>query len=106
MHAGLTQAGQEGTRAQINWTLFSIVSGGMYFKEFEEFSADQAVLFVLGVSIVLAGVILLSWSPQHPPRMPTSYGNMDMDEDDLELDTSTHSPSAARKHGAHLLPVA
>jgi len=84
---------------QINWTLFSIVSGGMYFKEFEEFSADQAVLFVLGVLIVLAGVILLSWNPQRPPRMPTSYGNMDMDEDDLELETSNHSPSAVRTHG-------
>jgi len=77
----------------------------MYFKEFEEFSADQAVLFVLGVLIVLAGVILLSWNPQRPPRMPTSYGNMDMDEDDLELETSNHSPSAVRTHGAHLSPV-
>lgn len=101
MHAGLTQAG--GAPAQINWTLFSIVSGGMYFKEFEEFSADQAVLFVLGVLIVLAGVILLSWNPQHP-RMPTSYGNMD--EDDLELDTSNHSPSVVRTYGAHLSPAA
>eukprot|EP00241_Pyramimonas_parkeae_P017608 CAMPEP_0114292092 /NCGR_PEP_ID=MMETSP0059-20121206/8870_1 /TAXON_ID=36894 /ORGANISM="Pyramimonas parkeae, Strain CCMP726" /LENGTH=870 /DNA_ID=CAMNT_0001413703 /DNA_START=249 /DNA_END=2861 /DNA_ORIENTATION=- len=48
---------------QINWTLFSIVSGGMYFKEFEAFTGAQASLFVLGVLVVLAGVILLSWNP-------------------------------------------
>ena len=41
---------------KINWTLFSIVSGGMYFKEFEAFSGKQAGLFVMGVLIVLAGV--------------------------------------------------
>lgn len=35
----------------------------MYFKEFEAFTGAQASLFVLGVLVVLAGVILLSWNP-------------------------------------------
>ena len=45
-----------------------------------------------------AGVVLLSWNPQRMERMPTSYGNMD--EDDLELDGSNHSRiSTNRTHG-------
>lgn len=45
---------------QINWTLFSIVSGGMYFQEFRDFSTMNMCVFCAGVGIVLIGVTTLS----------------------------------------------
>eukprot|EP00002_Diphylleia_rotans_P000145 TRINITY_DN10083_c0_g1_i1.p1 TRINITY_DN10083_c0_g1~~TRINITY_DN10083_c0_g1_i1.p1 ORF type:complete len:510 (+),score=128.79 TRINITY_DN10083_c0_g1_i1:55-1584(+) len=41
---------------QVFWTTFSIMSGGIYFKEFDSFTAAQFFWFVFGVLIVLCGV--------------------------------------------------
>ncbi|KAK9824316.1 hypothetical protein WJX72_009403 [[Myrmecia] bisecta] len=45
---------------QISWTLFSIISGGVYFKEYLTFTKLSATMFALGVLIVFAGVYLLT----------------------------------------------
>ena len=45
---------------QVFWTFFSIVSGGVFFKEFLTFSTSQSVGFSVGIIIVFYGVVLLS----------------------------------------------
>ena len=49
---------------QVVWTLFSIVGGGVYFKEFRALGRVEVLMFTLGVLIVMGGVYLLS--PQQP----------------------------------------
>lgn len=36
---------------QISWTLFSIVSGGIYFQEYSTFTALSGFMFTLGVLV-------------------------------------------------------
>lgn len=45
---------------QVFWTFFSILCGGIYFGEFNDFSAFQTTMFILGVSIVIVGVYFLA----------------------------------------------
>ncbi|CAG9464631.1 unnamed protein product [Pedinophyceae sp. YPF-701] len=45
---------------QINWTVFSIVSGMVYFQEYTEFDTFSACMFALGVAIVITGVLMLT----------------------------------------------
>lgn len=49
---------------QVNWTFFSIIGGGVYFKEFDTFSGEQVAGFVSGLVIVFLGVYLLSPQPK------------------------------------------
>ena len=45
---------------QVFWTFFSIISGGVFFKEFLSFSTSQSTGFIIGIIIVFYGVALLS----------------------------------------------
>ena len=45
---------------QVFWTFFSIISGGVFFKEFLYFDTMQVFGFVFGIIIVFVGVIMLS----------------------------------------------
>eukprot|EP00500_Bicosoecida_sp_ms1_P000682 CAMPEP_0203809258 /NCGR_PEP_ID=MMETSP0115-20131106/2157_1 /ASSEMBLY_ACC=CAM_ASM_000227 /TAXON_ID=33651 /ORGANISM="Bicosoecid sp, Strain ms1" /LENGTH=386 /DNA_ID=CAMNT_0050717975 /DNA_START=78 /DNA_END=1235 /DNA_ORIENTATION=+ len=40
--------------------VITIVGGAVYFKEFRDFDADQAVMFPLGVLVTLSGIVVLS----------------------------------------------
>ncbi|TPX45616.1 hypothetical protein SeLEV6574_g03766 [Synchytrium endobioticum] len=42
------------------WTLFDVIGGGIYFNEFKGFTPKQYGLFIMGVSIIFAGVIVLA----------------------------------------------
>lgn len=44
---------------QICWTLFAIVSGGIYFHEFQDFSKAQAAAFCGGIAIAVGSVYIL-----------------------------------------------
>ena len=46
---------------QMNWTLFSIITGGIYFQEFAGFTKMRFLLFFLAVALIVGGVYLLSW---------------------------------------------
>eukprot|EP00300_Choanocystis_sp_HF-7_P013179 c18188_g1_i2.p1 GENE.c18188_g1_i2~~c18188_g1_i2.p1 ORF type:complete len:382 (+),score=54.26 c18188_g1_i2:47-1192(+) len=63
---------------QVIWTLFSIVGGGLYFDEFSHLSPQQAILFALGVLLVISGVCVLAM--QNSP--PTT--DVDMSSGDFE----------------------
>lgn len=45
---------------QLCWTFFSSVGGGIFFKEFYSFTAQQAIMYCVGVSIAFLGVGLLA----------------------------------------------
>ena len=93
---------------QVVWTLFSIIGGGIYFREFSAFNSVDIGLFTLGVCIVIFGVYLLA--PQTPARAEGGQGVVDEEEGltgDVErvLTIHTHhgSPSS---HGSpyHMSP--
>lgn len=45
---------------QMNFILFAIISGGIYFKEFNQFQSLNWIGFVLGVCLLFTGIYLLS----------------------------------------------
>ena len=45
---------------QISWTLFSVVSGGIYYQEYHAFTPFTASMFALG--------ILVSYTASHPVK--------------------------------------
>ncbi|KXZ52720.1 hypothetical protein GPECTOR_8g114 [Gonium pectorale] len=47
---------------QISWTLFSIVSGMLYFQEYVGFTPLKSIMFPIGVLVVFVGVFLLTQS--------------------------------------------
>lgn len=47
---------------QISWTLFSIVSGMLYFQEYLGFTLVKSIMFPIGVLVVFVGVFLLTQS--------------------------------------------
>ncbi|GIL54886.1 hypothetical protein Vafri_10566 [Volvox africanus] len=53
---------------QIAWTLFSIVSGMLYFQEYKGFTTLKAIMFPVGVLIVFIGVFILTSGGRAPPE--------------------------------------
>jgi len=49
------------------WTIFSIISGGIYFKEFEKFSTLEFIMFLLGMCFIILGIAIIK-----PPDLDTS----------------------------------
>jgi hypothetical protein len=47
-------------RIQVNFIIFAIVSGGIFFKEFNAFGVWNWVGFVAGVLLLIFGIFLLS----------------------------------------------
>eukprot|EP00743_Colponemidia_sp_Colp-15_P002526 GILK01002738.1.p1 GENE.GILK01002738.1~~GILK01002738.1.p1 ORF type:complete len:410 (-),score=43.25 GILK01002738.1:41-1207(-) len=45
---------------QVVWTLFSVIAGGVYFDEFSSLGSADVFLFVVGIVLIIAGVVLLS----------------------------------------------
>ncbi|GIL93388.1 hypothetical protein Vretimale_17472 [Volvox reticuliferus] len=56
---------------QIAWTLFSIVSGMLYFQEYKGFTTLKAIMFPVGVLIVFIGVFILTSGGRAPPEEET-----------------------------------
>ena len=44
---------------EIQWVLFIMVSGGLYFGDFETFSKLQLAMFGVGVFVLLLGIFCL-----------------------------------------------
>ena len=41
------------------WMLFSIISSGIYFKEFENFSSFETIIFLIGISLIIMGISII-----------------------------------------------
>eukprot|EP01104_Vermistella_antarctica_P011441 TRINITY_DN3197_c0_g3_i1.p1 TRINITY_DN3197_c0_g3~~TRINITY_DN3197_c0_g3_i1.p1 ORF type:complete len:575 (+),score=94.13 TRINITY_DN3197_c0_g3_i1:222-1946(+) len=67
---------------QVIWIVFSILGGGIYFKEFQTFSSLQYLMFGIGVVTILAGVYFLA------PRQNAASGGYT----DLEAPEGTPKP--------------
>ena len=62
---------------QVNWTLCAIVQGGVFFREFDDYTSSQLAFFMLGIALILIGVFVLAGSSVKPasaknvaPRTP------------------------------------
>ena len=44
---------------EIQWVLFIMVSGGIYFGDFEKFNTLQLAMFGVGVFVLLLGIFCL-----------------------------------------------
>ncbi|GMH74401.1 hypothetical protein TrST_g2248 [Triparma strigata] len=60
---------------QCNFIFFAIVSGGIFFGEFELFSVGQWFGFTFGVIIMFAGLGLLTPAPSEPVSRATQTGS-------------------------------
>ncbi|GMH54954.1 hypothetical protein TrLO_g10003 [Triparma laevis f. longispina] len=85
---------------QVFWTFYSIVSGGIYFEEFDSFSPGQMCGFCFGVFIVFVGVYMLS--PGQGGDRDVQTGNRPSDSKEskktemLELNSPEAGPHRAR----------
>ena len=40
---------------QVAWTVFTILNGGIFYQEFQQYSVTHAVLFCFGVFLIILG---------------------------------------------------
>ena len=48
---------------QISWTLFSIVSGGIYYQEYKGYNTLKSVMFAIGVAVRASSDLAPAWLP-------------------------------------------
>jgi len=53
---------------QVNFIFFAIISGGIYFQEFNYMDAGQSVGFIIGIILMFSGIYLMMPPPEH--KMP------------------------------------
>uniref|UniRef100_A0A0D6QXR1 Probable magnesium transporter n=1 Tax=Araucaria cunninghamii TaxID=56994 RepID=A0A0D6QXR1_ARACU len=58
---------------QIAWTFFSILTGFIYFQEYQVFNMLRTSMFLIGISLIFAGISLLAPddSKGHEAKVPT-----------------------------------
>jgi len=83
---------------QICWTLFSIVSGMLYFQEYSSFTTISWIMFPLGVSIVFVGVFLLTKSGRRGAKSDPELAGGEEEDDTL----STQKQLAIMSHAADI----
>lgn len=67
---------------QVIWIVFSVLGGGIFFQEFQSYTYINAILFVVGISIILVGVFLLTSEATSDPEMrQSSIPNLTLDID-------------------------
>jgi hypothetical protein len=54
---------------QVVWMVFSITTGGIFYREFQAMSALQIGMFCTGVVLLMAGIVLLTSSQQLPMKV-------------------------------------
>lgn len=57
---------------QVIWILFSIISGGLYFQEFNDLDLFNGMMFILGVLFIVIGVYFLT--PPNELQLDTGDG--------------------------------
>ena len=67
---------------QANFIFFAIVSGGIYFREFDEYKLKNWLGFWVGVVIMFYGLFLLSPEDMHDDEDDDGGGDDDDDDDD------------------------
>jgi hypothetical protein len=80
---------------QVFWTFFSITSGGIYFEEFNSFSAGQLAGFSSGVAVVFLGVYMLAPGSDKLDANARSLAGNTLDDsfDDMDLSSEGSSRS-------------
>ena len=72
---------------QVSWTLTTVMDGGMYFQEFDDFEAINYIAFIGGLALILIGVLLLGVGGDGLEVTGTSTSPLG-DEDGGKLDRS------------------
>ena len=96
---------------QISWTLFSIVSGMVYYQEYRTFSTLSACMFALGVGVVFVGVWLLTPAVVSSSSAASSAEKVEEEREAAAAsageggDTNGHPSSAAATVAAAVVPV-
>jgi hypothetical protein len=70
---------------QMNFILFAIISGGIYFKEFNQFQSLNWIGFIIGVFLLFLGIFLLSPNSENSSQIYP-------DEDEVDQDDQTREP--------------
>ena len=79
---------------QCNFIFFAIVSGGIFFQEFDDFAASQWLGFWSGVLIMLSGLVLLTPSrAKTSSELPTQNEDTDLIPNENDVNDSSNIPS-------------
>jgi hypothetical protein len=68
------------------WTIFSLVSGGIFFQEFAKTAVLNITMLFAGIGVVLWGVVLLAGT-----REPYDQVEWDEDDDGTKHNMALHS---------------
>ena len=66
---------------QCVWLLFGVLGGEVFFKEYQDMTDSEAVMFTIGVVILLVGISTL-----RPSTKSVRDGDMDIEMDNMEED--------------------
>ena len=102
--------------SQCNFIFFAIVSGGIFFGEFNDFDATQWVGFSCGVAVMFAGLGLLTPTPDGDMGASIQRnlsrgeaGKLDSDDEEGKTDEDfpeyTHPKPSIMELGNQLAPV-
>eukprot|EP01101_Sappina_pedata_P008491 TRINITY_DN4719_c0_g1_i1.p1 TRINITY_DN4719_c0_g1~~TRINITY_DN4719_c0_g1_i1.p1 ORF type:complete len:433 (+),score=104.92 TRINITY_DN4719_c0_g1_i1:90-1388(+) len=75
------------------WIIFSILSGGIYFEEFVNFSVLQMAMFTLGVTLLIGGVVLMSPAPAATEKANDELEEFEMEPIELGEDDDLSEPA-------------
>jgi len=83
---------------QVNFILFAIVSGGIYFQEFSYFEPLNWCGFLMGIGLLIAGIYLLSPDPSLTASMrsprPSATASLTASSDQAASRTASRTPSS------------
>jgi len=79
---------------QTFWVMVSIIAGGIYFKEFQSFSALSGTMFVVGVLVALSGIFYLTNTKKNEAAAKEAEAANNHDGVEYNL-AATKSPSTS-----------
>jgi hypothetical protein len=71
---------------QVFWILFSVITGGIYFQEFQSFAWYQYAPFALGLLLLVIGVLLLAPRTASTNTATSPYGIVKPHDDGSYID--------------------
>jgi hypothetical protein len=64
----------------VTWTLLSIITAGIYFREFEQYTASQLKIFACGVGVIFVGSLFLGSRITNKTRIRTKKAALEYEQ--------------------------
>ena len=64
----------------VTWTLLSIITAGIYFREFEQYTTSQLRVFAFGVAVIFVGSFFLGSRITNKTRIRTKKAALEYEQ--------------------------